>query len=612
MLVSRSSIGAVFGLTTLVALTLEPKSAQACGGLFCNLSSPVEQTAERIVFVVNDDDTTTAIIEIQYQGPSEKFAWLLPMPGVPKVGVSAQEALDAIDQATAPQYVLEYTYDPDCAVPGPALAAGGAGGFPTDSVTLEDDAVTVLDQGNAGPYDYVTISADAGQEDAAQKAVDWLQENGYDVGAGAEVLAPYLSQGLNLVAFRLTKGQDVGSILPVQLTYEGSVPSIPIQPTAVAAQDDMGVRVFLLGEARGVSDNYLSLTLNEARINWFNWQDGYNQVVSEAADEAGGHGFVTEYAGAASKLAKMIWTDEVEQSWATLQDFSGTGAELMMTARFPFARYQAFRRAVELSVALPEGITVDEFATDPVGYEQQYGPDLVDKAVFMKALEEQIVVPLKDAQAMVDAHRYMSRLYTTLSPEEMVVDPSFVFNDTLEDVSNIHRAKAAILCDGGSSSWVVTLEDGTELQGGQSGVWFAGATALPAAASITAVGASGDPEVVVDNSAMIEDAIDEMQGTVPADSSGGGTPTSAPAEQGETSDAAAVPAEGPAAPTGSSAIDEASSTEPNDDLKPRIAPAPSDGDSCSVAAPGKGATSSGAPWLSLLALGAVASFRRRR
>ena len=67
-------------------------------------------------------------------------------------------------------------------------------------------------------------------------AVDLFTEQGYDVfGVTADVLGPYLADGMNLIAFRLTKGVETGSIRPVVITYPGDRPSIPIRPTAVAA-----------------------------------------------------------------------------------------------------------------------------------------------------------------------------------------------------------------------------------------------------------------------------------------------------------------------------------------------------------------------------------------
>ena len=46
------------------------------------------------------------------------------------------------------------------------------------------------------------------------------------------------------------------------------------------------------------------------------------------------------------------------------------------------------------------------------------------------------------------AHRYLTRLYSTLSPEEMTLDPEFTFNpDMTEDVSNVRTIEVTIACD---------------------------------------------------------------------------------------------------------------------------------------------------------------------
>src|SRR6516164_6869879 len=70
-----------------------PTSAHACGGFFCNSSNPVNQAAEQIIFSQNGDGTVTAVIQINYEGPSTKFAWLLPVQGTPTVNVSSDQAL---------------------------------------------------------------------------------------------------------------------------------------------------------------------------------------------------------------------------------------------------------------------------------------------------------------------------------------------------------------------------------------------------------------------------------------------------------------------------------------------------------------------------------------
>lgn len=79
-----------------------PDQAEACGGFFCSQQAPVNQAAERIIFSQNGDGTVTAVVQILYEGPSEEFAWVLPVPGIPDVGVSSDIVFTRLQAATNP------------------------------------------------------------------------------------------------------------------------------------------------------------------------------------------------------------------------------------------------------------------------------------------------------------------------------------------------------------------------------------------------------------------------------------------------------------------------------------------------------------------------------
>ena len=311
------SVGA--GLLALVFSLSWSESANACGGLFCSAAAPVNQAAERIIFAKNEDGTVTAVVQIQYEGPTEEFAWVLPVPGVPEVDVSSDLAFTRVQIASNPRYTLTTTFEGNCAIPTSSFGTGGAGGGSGDGFGGQGGSgpgpIAVLAEGNVGPYDWVVIQSDASYDQIGQVAVDWLIEEGYDVvppgGDPAEVgamLGTYLADAMNLIAFRLTKSDNAGTIRPIRITYDADQPMIPIRPTAVAANDDMGVMVWVLGAHRAVPINYRSLELNEALIDWLNSASNYNEVVIAAANEAGGQGFVTERAGSSADYERVVVT----------------------------------------------------------------------------------------------------------------------------------------------------------------------------------------------------------------------------------------------------------------------------------------------------------------
>ena len=83
-----------------------------------------------------------------------------------------------------------------------------------------------------------------------------------------------------------------------------------------------------------------------------------------------------------------------------------------------------------------------------------------------KDIQDKIVGPLQGVQAEFATGRYLTRLFTTVSPVEMNKDPIFGFNPTLPTVSPVHTAKAVPICAEGSSVATkvkYTYADGTEL-----------------------------------------------------------------------------------------------------------------------------------------------------
>jgi len=512
------------GALALVAL-LTPKSAHACGGFFCSATNPVNQAAERIIFAKNADATVTAIIEIQYQGPSTSFSWLLPISGVPMgkdIGVASNIAFQRLQQATNPQYNLtvrvEGTCDQRPDTNNRGLVTGSAGNFAPPPDAAEGSGVTVEASGIVGAFEFAVISLDPKLKSPADAAVNWLGANGYDVPPGAPGLfGPYLEDGLNLLALRLKKGADSGAIRPIALTYPADKPMIPIKLTAVAANDDMGVMTWLLGDSRAVPQNYYALELNEARINWFSASATYNQVVTEAADDAGGQGFVTEQAGPTSALANVVWSTGEEQQWQRLQALPAGDTQSYNQAVQLYAQFDGFWEVVTDHVALPPGVTLDQLKQCP--YCTQ---NLVADAGFVAALETDVVAPVKLVQDLIAAHAQITRLYTTMSAAEMTVDPLFTFNADLKVVNNVHTAERVIECSAGyyqdEAPWRIELPQGGVIRGGPSdlGNWPAGFASQPPNFAITRQGESGTGEVLEDNSGKIKSAIASYSDSVKA------------------------------------------------------------------------------------------------
>jgi hypothetical protein len=118
-------------------------------------------------------------------------------------------------------------------------------------------------------------------------------------------------------------------------------------------------------------------------------------------------------------------------------------------------------------------------------------------SAFLDAFEQAVITPLESTRDLFDAASTVTRLYTTLSPEEMTVDPEFDVNDDLDDVSNVHTADRVMHCDG---SWTITLPQGHTIESsGTDWPIRANDDAVPYNARTLQLSARGDGEVVIDN-----------------------------------------------------------------------------------------------------------------
>ena len=524
------------------ALLLGQQRAHAFGGLWSSQTVPLRQTGEAIIFVDNPDATITAIIQIRYAGPPQKFAWVIPVPGTPTVGVASNTVFQRLDAATAPHYWLAVGVEGTSAPQDDAQTAsdaGAANGCMPSVTDASASPVVVIDQGSIGPYDYANISVDPSLGDPAQVARDWFTRSGYDLThVDSDVLRPYLSDGLNLLAFKLSEGRDAGSIRPVILTYESERPMIPIRPAALAAQADMGIQVWVIGPAQAVPDNYKSLVLNDALIDWSSGRkfvagtlpaggvgpfgaditkpSNYDAVVSAAADQAGGQGFVTELGGPASQYRDKVWSPLDDETFTTVSTQSyADGIDAIVAATSYYAGWDGWNDAIQAATSLPDGVSIADFVRNP---EQYRGVAGVDATKFFQRLDEKVVKPVADAAALLYQAPYLTRLYSTMSPDEMTLDPSFDYNFDLAQVSNVHIAQQFMPCSSmltlDETRWRIELPQGGVVVSDGSGGWPVATDSMPANLKIVALSSSGSGNVITDNSEDIRRHLLEGAGSM--------------------------------------------------------------------------------------------------
>lgn len=284
----------VLALLPLLVVVLTPTPAFPCGGMFCSGLNPVpvEQNSERILFVVNPDSTVSAHVEIKYAGAPEAFSWIVPVPDTPTVDVVPPSTLRLLDMATVPQIIPPPTQCTDPLFGGgvPLRAMADAGG-----VNEGGGGVTVEELPTVGVYEPEVIAAAD-----ATVLVDWLRNNDYLVtDAMVPFIGAYIADGFKFLGMKLTAGANVADIQPIKMTYPGGEPCVPIRLTAVGAEPDMGILVFISAPERYGPTNYRNVTVPTDLVQFdpIRRQSNYHALVSSLIDsDANGRGFVTEYA----------------------------------------------------------------------------------------------------------------------------------------------------------------------------------------------------------------------------------------------------------------------------------------------------------------------------
>lgn len=307
------------------ALTQAP-SALACGGFFCG-RQPVDQTAERIMFEVGDESVTMTT-QISFNGDAADFAWVLPLNAVPdaeSLSVFPQRALTALDANSGP--VFSYP----CFYPEADAAGGTTGSSSTDGGT-----VTVHIRAEVGDYDVAVIEST--DPDALIK---WLRDENFRVTPPMEpYIELYTNEGMKFLALKLLDTADVNDLKPFRFTLPGNSPSIPLRMTSLAAEPEMSIVVFLLGDQRYEAKNWENVTIDDADLKFdaytYPLKTNWAALVAQGVDEAGGQGWVTEFAGSTDNYISLLQNQIDAGNFQTDEDEEAAVALLEVMEAHPY------------------------------------------------------------------------------------------------------------------------------------------------------------------------------------------------------------------------------------------------------------------------------------
>ena len=464
----------------VTAMTLMPSRAEACGGTFCDGGvpgpMPVDQTGENVIFVIGGEKAEVHI-QISYDPNTnaQKFAWMIPLTAVPEFSVGSQPLFDQVLNGTVPMYGLNTTFENcgnDSGFPGDSSVTNGDPSFPGstgggDESGTDTGPPDVLLETTVGAFDVVVL-----QDTELAPIQAWLESNDYywDENA-APILQQYLDEGNVIAALRLTNGAGLEDIHPITLKYDSGETCFPLRLTRIAAVEDMEIRVFVLGNSRAAPRNFKHVLVNPLKIDWLNFASNYKEVITNAVDAmmADGRAFVTEYAGTSTNVQQFgiydnAWNEQAFVGLDPVEVVNTLNAQGLGLCTEDFSCAWGHPLVYGLLLEFlppPDGIEPSTF----YAYLSDYA-DQIDTmkwnggAEFAAALLDRVIDPGMHAVDLLDTWPYLTRMYTLISPNEMMEDPIFHLNPDLDDVPQIRTANNYVLCNNDS---VTTLPDGREV-----------------------------------------------------------------------------------------------------------------------------------------------------
>ena len=527
-----------------VAAALYAAPARACGGTFCDAGPqgmPVDQTGENIIFAFNGK-TVEVHIQIAYDPNTEasKFSWVVPVQSLPNFYVGSQLFFDNVLNGTVPFYGLNSQTEfcggdsaSDGLSSGGTSGATGWGGETAGDTADPTGGPEIVHQQQVGAFEVTVLKGTDSTE-----LMQWLTDNGYQQPPETEpIVKQYLEEGNLFAAFKLVPGVEP-VIHPVVFEYEGVEPCVPIRLTRVAAAENMDIRVFFLGDHRAIPTNYRHVLVNPLKIDWPSFGANYKEVITAAVDafKAEGNAFVTEYAGTSAVIPQdglwfAGWNSKVFEGLPVIKVATALVAQGIMTCEAwdqqCYFNHPLLEGLLANYVTVPDGVAPYDFWQCMECYEglidaQKWG----DGTAFAADYATRIIEPGQRALNLLQTKPKVTRMYTTISPHEMMADPMFAENPNLGDIPSQRIANRFRRCDGVDE---YTLPDGRQVYVAGGGAWPSFQDEMPWEEETQQMAMAGAPQVLNSNTELINKLLAEWNASqLPGGTTGGttGGPTS--------------------------------------------------------------------------------------
>ncbi len=239
--------------------------------------------------MITDGETVQVILRTFFRrGPGE-LAWVIPVPAKPRNVTPGEEGLFThLEKRTAPSFYAEQR---------PAVFGGCASSADTLSRGGRAGGVVVESAGQAGIYDYSTLSSDR-----AEDLVEWLDGHGYAVPPGAgHVFERYAAMGWHWLALKVRpEAAALPTIAahPISYTYSDGRLIYPLVISRLSADEENEIVVYAVGFSAFACGNWVNLSIEHIAVRAdpsAPSRTDYEKTFRRLTDHYQGHLFITEF-----------------------------------------------------------------------------------------------------------------------------------------------------------------------------------------------------------------------------------------------------------------------------------------------------------------------------
>jgi hypothetical protein len=266
----RSVILAALCGTAAIAVTPRPAAA-FCGFYINGAGSEMFNNATQVV-MMRKGTRTVLSMQNDYQGPTEAFAMVIPVPTVLQeadVKTLPKDVFQRVDTMGAPRLVEYWEQDPcapdeDYSLRRRKMSAKADGGAPSGAMEQEDDlGVTIEAKFAVGEYNILILSA----KDSTGLDT-WLKREKYQIPESAEpYLRPYVEAGMKFFVAKVDPKKvkfENGHVAlsPLRFHYDSDEFTLPIRLGLANSGGTQDLIVSILApDQRYEVSNYKNVTI---------------------------------------------------------------------------------------------------------------------------------------------------------------------------------------------------------------------------------------------------------------------------------------------------------------------------------------------------------------